>query len=60
MSAVFYKGGLLGKEGPYECKVLGRWLIWRVIRYRTSWDNGSFYTYRTRIKCKWNVEEDGE
>lgn len=53
----FYQNGPLGKKGPYTCQVLFKFGPLRVIRFQTEWDNGDFYTWRTRIKMFWNVEE---
>lgn len=55
--AAFYQNGSFGKKGPYACQVLFKFGPFRVIRFQTEWDSGDFYTWRTRIKMFWNVEE---
>lgn len=54
-AAFFRGGGIFGKEGPYTCYIMADFLLWTVIRYKTTWDDGDFVTWRTRIKLKWNV-----
>lgn len=53
--AVFYKGSFFGKQ-KYPCEVLGRFMLWKVIRFPTIWDE-SWESYSIRIKFFWNVEE---
>jgi hypothetical protein len=54
--ARFYLNGILGKHGPYTCKVLFKLGPFRVIRFATYWDHNTT-TYKTRIKLYWNIEE---
>ncbi len=55
-TAVFYKCGVFGKQGPYQCTVLFNLGVFKIIRFSTLWDD-SWYSYRTRVKFFWNVEE---
>jgi len=55
-ATLYLNTGLFGKEAVsgyilYDLKVF------KVVRYQTSWDKGSYYTWRTRVKLPWNAVE---
>lgn len=56
MKACVFLLGVLNRE-YVKGYILGSWWIFRIIRFRTLWDN-SYYSWGTRIKFKWNVIEE--
>ena len=56
-ATIFVGTDLFGKEAVkgyilYDLKIL------KIVRWVVRWDNGAYYTWRTRIKLPWNAVED--